>query len=107
MNARTDRVGVVGLRSREDRRSWIGPEAVRWALIGALPVLILVVSPQRTALSVVAGGLYLAVALALARPTRAERPLLLYAIAVAGFIALAMARADLILDSSIVHGESA
>jgi len=59
-------------------------------------VLILVVSPQRTALSVVAGGLYLAVALALARPTRAERPLLLYAIAVAGFIALAMARADLV-----------
>ena len=65
-------------------------------LLGLVPIAILVVSPQRVALSLAIAAVYLAAAAWWARPARADRWMLIYSCAVGAFIVLSFLRADLV-----------
>ncbi len=72
--------------------TWIG--GARGALVAGLPLVLLVASPQRVAISVVLATIYLVAALVLVRPGRADRSVLLYATVAAAFIALMLLRME-------------
>src|SRR4030088_1161571 len=67
-----------------------------WLLIAALPVVILVASPQRFMLSIAIAIAYLVVALFIRRPTWDDRWMLGYVGLIAAFMLLSLARAELI-----------
>lgn len=75
---------------------WDRLGGIRGAMVAVLPVVLEVVSPQRPAQSVIIAIGYLALALAVARPTRADVPFLTYAVVAFAFIGLSMLRAQFI-----------
>jgi O-antigen ligase len=73
---------------------WWGVIGPRGVLIGALPVVLLVASPNRVIPSVVVAAIYVVAALILARPAAADRPVLLYVAVAAGFMVLMLVRME-------------
>ncbi len=71
--------------------------------MGALPLVILAVSPQRVGLSIAVAGAYVLAAIVLVRPARADVPVLLYVLAAAAFMLLALVRAEVAGDLSVTQ----
>jgi O-antigen ligase len=69
--------------------------AARTILIGTLPLVILVVSPQRVTISLAVTAVYVLAAIWLRRIGKADRLTILFATVSAGFLALSLLRAQL------------
>ena len=77
-------------------RWWSVAGGLRGVMIGALPIVLEVVSPQRVALSVAIAALYLVTALVIARPRAIDRPVIIYAAVALAFIAISLLKAQFI-----------
>ncbi len=77
-------------------RWWALVGGVRGLMIGALPILIEVISPNRVAISVAVAVAYLVGALVIARPRAADRQVLTYAFAAAIFVGISLWRMETI-----------
>ncbi|HEV2035645.1 MAG TPA: O-antigen ligase family protein [Candidatus Dormibacteraeota bacterium] len=81
---------------------WWGLTTPKGALIGFLPVMLLLASPNRVIPSFVVAAIYVVGAAILARPKAADRPALLYAGVAAAFMVLMLVRMETLdpLDSA-------
>jgi hypothetical protein len=70
--------------------------AARVVLVGALPLVLEAVSPQRVTVSIVIAAFYVVAALVLARPRMIDRPVLIYAGVAIAFVGLSLFRMETI-----------
>jgi O-antigen ligase len=77
-------------------RWWALVGGLRGVMVGALPGVITVVSPNRVTLSILIAAFYVVVALVIVRPRTIGRPLFIYAVVAAVFVALALLRMETI-----------
>jgi len=94
-------VSQLGARTRQVQSALSLPASfdrsyIAAALIAAMPVVVLVASPQRFTLSIVVAIAYLVAAVLIRRPSAADRWLLGYAGLIAAFTLLSLARAEFI-----------
>lgn len=75
-------------------RWWTLAGGLPGVMVGALPLVLEIVSPQRAVLSVIIAVAYLATSVAVARPRRIDLPVLIYAVAALAFVGLSMLRAE-------------
>jgi O-antigen ligase len=78
------------------RTLWSGMHGIRGLMIGATPLLIEAISPNRVTFSVLVAALYLVAAVVLARHRPIDRALIVYAVVAIAFIALAILRMETI-----------
>ncbi len=75
-------------------QGWDLVGGVRGLLVGALPLVLEAVSPQRVTVSIVIAGFYFVAALFLARPSMIDRPVLIYAALAVVFVGLSLFRME-------------
>ncbi len=78
------------------RSAWSGMHGVRGLLVGATPLVIEAISPNRVTFSILVAAVYLVAAVVLARPKAADRTLIIFAFVVIAFIGIAILRMETI-----------